>query len=181
MSGHEQPAFGLTFDPRALTDLLQAPSDIRDLALAKLQDVVNANLFGGKLTHELDGLRKVYVDSRSAWRIVYDTRRAPEGTAFRSEIHVVAVRPREQSDVYRTAAARLGIKRRPVDALTHAARGRSPSSAPPAPSPSPDRRHTRAPDFPSPPFPSPRKAPPVDALPQLPRQLRHQPPRRHTA
>lgn len=126
MSGHDQPAFGLTFDPRALTDLLQAPSDIRDLALAQLQDVVNAKLFGGKLTAELDGLRKLYVDSRAAWRIVYDQRRAPEGSAYRTEIHVVAVRPRDRHDVYNTAAARLGIKRRPVDALTHAARSRSP-------------------------------------------------------
>lgn len=126
MSDNDRPAFGLTFDPRALADLLQAPSDIRDLALAKLQDVVNANHFGGRLTHELDGLRKVYVDSASAWRIVYATRRAPDGSDFRSEIHVVAVRPREQSDVYRTAARRLGITPRPVDALTHAARGRSP-------------------------------------------------------
>ncbi|MFG2979414.1 hypothetical protein ACGFYY_41315 [Streptomyces sp. NPDC048331] len=126
MSGHDQPAFGLTFDPRALTDLLQAPSDIRDIALVRLQDVVNAQLFGRKLTRELDGLRKVYVDSHMAWRIVYATRRAPEGSAFRTEIHVVAVGARERNDVYRTAAARLGIKHRPVDALTHAARGRSP-------------------------------------------------------
>ncbi|MEV6730705.1 hypothetical protein [Streptomyces sp. NPDC051364] len=159
MSGNDQPAFGLTFDPRALTDLLQAPSDIRDLALAKLQDVVNANLFGGKLTHELDGLRKVYVDSRSAWRIVYATRRAPEGSAFRTEIHVVAVRPREQSDVYRTAAARLGIKRRPVDALTHAARGRSPQLDTTRTTPKPGPPPYALPGLPQPALPLTPKGP----------------------
>lgn len=48
--GVGQPAFGLSFDPRALTDLLQAPSDIRDLTLAYLQDIVNAQRFGLRLT-----------------------------------------------------------------------------------------------------------------------------------
>ncbi|MFI8105141.1 type II toxin-antitoxin system RelE/ParE family toxin [Streptomyces sp. NPDC086023] len=127
MSGPEpRPAFSLNFDPRAWNDLLAAPSDIRDLALAQLQDVVNARLFGGKLTGDLAGLRKLYVDHRAAWRIVYAQRPAPAGSAFRTEIHVVAVRPRDRHDVYNTAAARLGIKRRPVSALTHAARARSP-------------------------------------------------------
>lgn len=126
MSGEDRPAFGLSFDPRALTDLLQAPGDIRDLALAQLQDVVNARLFGGKLTGDLAGLRKVYVDRQCAWRIVYAQRPAPANSAHRTEIHVVAVRARARHDVYNTAAARLGIKRRPVSALTHAARARSP-------------------------------------------------------
>jgi hypothetical protein len=35
-AGAGQPAFGLSFDPRALTDLLQAPGDIRDLTLVYL-------------------------------------------------------------------------------------------------------------------------------------------------
>ncbi|GLW04251.1 MULTISPECIES: type II toxin-antitoxin system RelE family toxin [Streptomyces] len=127
MSGPEpRPAFGLSFDPRALNDLLAAPGDIRDLALAQLQDVVNANLFGGKLTGDLAGLRKLYVDRHAAWRTVYAQRPAPAGSAHRTEIHVVAIRPRDRHDVYNTAAARLGIKRRPVSALTHAARARSP-------------------------------------------------------
>ncbi|KND28626.1 hypothetical protein IQ64_43625, partial [Streptomyces stelliscabiei] len=95
MSGPEpRPAFGLSFDPRALTDLLQAPADIRDLALDQLQKVVNAQLFGGKLTEELTGYRKLYVDHRNAWRIVYAQRPAPPGASHRTEIHVVAVRPR---------------------------------------------------------------------------------------
>ncbi|MFF0201905.1 hypothetical protein [Streptomyces sp. NPDC005017] len=125
--GHEaRPAFGLSFDPRALTDLLQAPEDIRDLALAQLQDVVNARLFGSKLTRDLAGCRKLYVDHRNEWRIVYAQRPAPANSTHRTEIHVVAVRPRAGHDVYDTARARLGIARRPTSARTHAARTRSP-------------------------------------------------------
>ncbi|MER5567186.1 hypothetical protein ABT083_13380 [Streptomyces goshikiensis] len=156
MSGREQPAFGLTFDPRALTDLLQAPGDIRDLALAQLQDVVNAKLFGGKLTAELEGLRKVYVDSRAAWRMVYAQRRAPEGSAYRTEIHVVAVLPRDRHEVYNTAAARLGIKRRSVSALTHAARARSPQLDTTRPAPKPTYR---LPGLPQPALPLTPKGP----------------------
>ncbi|MCD9193387.1 type II toxin-antitoxin system RelE family toxin [Streptomyces albireticuli] len=132
-----QPAFGLSFDPRALTDLLQAPSDIRDLALAQLQDVVNADLRGGKLAGDLEGYRKIYVDSRNAWRIVYAQRLAPADSAHRTEIHVVAVRQRAGFDVYDTARARLGITRRPTSSRTHAARARSPQLGTRRPTPKP--------------------------------------------
>ncbi|MFK4222211.1 hypothetical protein [Streptomyces sp. NPDC019890] len=138
MSGQEhRPAFGLSFDARALTDLLQAPGDIRDLALAQLQDVVNAQLFGSKLTGDLSGLRKLYVDSRNAWRVVYAQRPAPANSTHTTEIHVVAVRERARNDVYDTVAARLGMNRRPVSALTHAARARSPQLATQRPIPKP--------------------------------------------
>uniref|UniRef100_A0AAU2ADM9 Transposase n=1 Tax=Streptomyces sp. NBC_00093 TaxID=2975649 RepID=A0AAU2ADM9_9ACTN len=139
MSGQDRPAFGLSFDPRALTDLLQAPGDIRDLTLAHLQEVVNARLFGAKLTRDLAGCRKVYVDHRNAWRMVYAQRPAPATSAYTTEIHVVAVRPREAHDVYDTARARLGIARRPLGERTHAARARSPQRGvhPPVPSPGP--------------------------------------------
>src|SRR5205085_8450255 len=134
-------AFGLSFDPRALTDLLQAPGDIRDLALAQLQDVVNARLFGAKLTRDLAGCRKVYVDHRNAWRIVYAQRPAPANSPYRTEIHVVAVRPREAHDVYDTARARLGITRQPMSARTHAARTRSPQLGTRQPIPKPTPRY----------------------------------------
>ncbi|MFI9755756.1 hypothetical protein [Streptomyces collinus] len=130
-----QPAFGLSFDPRALTDLLQAPSDIRDLAFVYLQDVVNAELFGIKLTGDLEGYRKLFVDRRKEWRVVYGVRPAPEGFAYRREIHVVAVRPRAGNDVYDTVGARLGLARRPLSARTHAARSRSPQLTTPGPVP----------------------------------------------
>ncbi|MET8577316.1 hypothetical protein [Streptomyces sp. NPDC005012] len=125
MSG-KVPAFGLTFDPRALTDLLQAPGDIRDLALLQLQEVVNAERFGRELTGDLSGYRKLVIDHRKEWRLVYTVRPAPPTTALRREVHVVAVRPRARNDVYDTVGQRLGMKRRPVSSRTHAARSRSP-------------------------------------------------------
>ncbi|MCX2969444.1 MULTISPECIES: hypothetical protein [Streptomyces] len=139
MNTGQQPAFGLSFDPRALTDLLQAPGDIRDLALAQMQDVVNAELFGTKLTGDLSGYRKLVVDSRKEWRVVYALRPAPPTSAHANEIHVVAVRPRARNDVYDTVGQRLGMTRRPLSARTHAARSRSPqlTTRQPAPKPGP--------------------------------------------
>ncbi|WP_435124550.1 hypothetical protein [Actinacidiphila sp. bgisy144] len=120
------PVFGLAFDPRALTDLLEAPAGIRDLALAQLEDVVAGRLHGAKLVRELAGARKLYIDPSCAWRIVYQQRPAPAGSAHRSEIYVVAVRPRARHDVYTTARERLGLPRKPTDARSHAARTRPP-------------------------------------------------------
>ncbi|MER6031566.1 hypothetical protein [Streptomyces sp. NPDC001851] len=149
MSEGQQPVFGLSFDPRALTDLLQAPSDIRDLTLAYLQEVVNAERFGLRLTGDLEGYRKLFVDARKDWRVVYGIRPAPESSAHRREIHVVAVRPRAGNDVYDEVGRRLGMSRRPLSARTHAARARSPQLA------------TRS--------PLPRSAPLPSAMPGLPR------------
>ncbi|MGW4197066.1 hypothetical protein [Streptomyces sp. NPDC005004] len=132
-----QPAFGLSFDPRALTDLLQAPSDIRDLTLAYLQEVVNARRFGLHLTGDLEGYRKLFIDSRRDWRVVYGVRPAPAESTYRREIHVVAVRPRAGNDVYDTVGARLGMARRPLSARTHAARSRSPQLTTRGPVPRP--------------------------------------------
>ncbi|MCZ0990356.1 hypothetical protein [Streptomyces diastatochromogenes] len=124
--GQQRPAFGLSFDPRALTDLLQAPSGIRDLTLAYLQEVVNAERFGLRLTGDLEGYRKLFVDARKDWRVVYGVSPAPEASAHSREIHVVAIRPRAGNDVYDEVGRRLGMARRPLSARTHAARSRSP-------------------------------------------------------
>ncbi|MEU9246600.1 hypothetical protein [Streptomyces sp. NPDC048385] len=132
-----QSAFGLSFDPRALSDLLQAPGDIRDLTLAFLQDLVNAERFGTRLTGDLEGYRKLVVDSRKEWRVVYAVRPAPATSAHRDEIHVVAVRPRADNDVYDTVGKRLGMTRRPLSARTHAARSRSPQLMTRGPVPKP--------------------------------------------
>ncbi|MGW4345308.1 hypothetical protein ACWEL8_09550 [Streptomyces sp. NPDC004690] len=139
MTAGQQPAFGLSFHPHALTDLLQAPQDIRDLALAALQDVVAAQRFGRCLTGDLEGYRKLIVDARREWRIVYGLRPTPDGSAHRREVHVVAVRPRAGNDVYDTVGARLGMNRRPLSARTHAARSRPPqlTSRAPVPRPAP--------------------------------------------
>ncbi|MDX2821046.1 hypothetical protein PV416_08065 [Streptomyces ipomoeae] len=145
-----QPAFGLSFDPRALTDLLQAPGDIRDLTLAYLQDVVNAERFGVKLTGDLEGYRKLFVDSRKEWRVVYAVRPAPPTSAHRNDIHVVAVRPRAGNDVYDTVGQRLGMARRPLSARTHAARCRSPQLTARGPVPKPGPLPSAMPGLPRP-------------------------------
>ncbi|MGW0708990.1 hypothetical protein ACWD4G_24080 [Streptomyces sp. NPDC002643] len=145
-----QPAFGLSFDPRALTDLLQAPGDIRDLTLAYLQDVVNAERFGIKLTGDLEGYRKLFVDSRKEWRVVYAVRPAPPTSVHRNDIHVVAVRPRAGNDVYDTVGQRLGMARRPLSARTHAARSRSPQLTARGPVPKPGPLPSAMPGLPHP-------------------------------
>ncbi|MGX4693750.1 hypothetical protein [Streptomyces sp. JNUCC 63] len=150
MSGGQQPAFGLSFDPRALTDLIQAPSDIRDLTLAYLQEVVNAERFGTRLTGDLEGYRKLFVDSRKEWRVVYGIRPAPETSAHRREVHVVAVRPRAGNDVYDTVGKRLGMNRRPLSARTHAARSRSPQLTTRGPLPKPGPLPSAMPGLPHP-------------------------------
>ncbi|CAL9415130.1 hypothetical protein [Streptomyces sp. enrichment culture] len=134
-----EPAFALSFDPRALTDLLQAPSDIRDLTLACLQEVVNAQRFGKRLDGDLEGLRKLFVDYRRDWRVVYGVRPAPVESTHHKEIHVVAIRPRAGNDVYDEVGRRLGMTRRPLNARVHAARSRSPqlTTRPPVPRPGP--------------------------------------------
>ncbi|MFE0207371.1 hypothetical protein [Streptomyces sp. NPDC058985] len=124
--GAGEPAFGLSFDPRALTDLLQAPSHIRDITLAYLQEVVNAQRFGLRLDGDLEGYRKLFVDARKDWRVVYGVRPAPADSLHHKEIHVVVLRPRAGNDVYDEVGRRLGMTRRPVSARTHAARSRSP-------------------------------------------------------
>lgn len=150
MSDGQQPAFGLSFDPRALGDLVQAPGDIRDLTLAYLQEVVNAERFGIQLTGDLDGYRKLFVDSRREWRVVYGVRPAPEKSTHRREIHVVAVRPRAGNDVYDTVGARLGMARRPLSARTHAARSRSPQLTTRGPVPKPGPLPSAMPGLPRP-------------------------------
>ncbi|MGP3733010.1 hypothetical protein ACTWJ9_07285 [Streptomyces sp. GDS52] len=150
MSAGQRPAFGLSFDPRALTDLVQAPSDIRDLTLVYLQEVVNTERFGTRLTGDLEGYRKLFVDSRKEWRVVYGIRLAPETSAHRREIHVVAVRPRADNDVYDTVGKRLGMTRRPLSARTHAARSRSPQLATRGPIPKPGPLPSAMPGLPRP-------------------------------
>ncbi|CAL2073664.1 conserved protein of unknown function [Streptomyces murinus] len=157
--GQQRPAFGLSFDPRALTDLLQAPSDIRDLALSYLQELVNAERFGLRLDGDLEGYRKVIVDARREWRVVYGVRPAPANSTHRREIHVVAVRPRAGNDVYDEVGRRLGMRRRPLSSRTHAARSRSPQLM------------TRGPVS--------RPGPPATALPAVPRPAQN-PAHHHT-
>ncbi|MCY0932555.1 hypothetical protein OTB20_41845 [Streptomyces sp. H27-H1] len=122
-----EPVYSLAFDPRALNDLLAAPGDVRDVALSRLQDAVTGRRHGQELTGTLAGFRKIYLDS-ARWRMVYGLRPAPEGASHRSEVFVVALRPRAQYEIYKVVADRLGIAHRPLSALAHAARSRSPQA-----------------------------------------------------
>ncbi|MER5765638.1 hypothetical protein [Streptomyces sp. NPDC002082] len=128
MTGPAEPVYSLSFDPRALNDLLAAPADVRDVALSRLQDAVTGQRHGPELTGTLAGFRKIYIDS-ARWRMVYGLRPAPETSAHRSEVFVVALRPRAQYEIYKVVAERLGIEHRPLSALAHAARARSPQTA----------------------------------------------------
>ena len=131
------PKYAFSADPRALTDLMQAPAEIRDQALMHLQDIVAGQLEGDHLTRELDGYRKVYVDLKKQWRLVYGKRPAPPQSTHPTEVYLVAVRPRARHNIYDTVAARLGLNPGPLSALTHAARARSPQTAAPTPPPGP--------------------------------------------
>ncbi|MFD7013938.1 hypothetical protein [Streptomyces sp. NPDC059928] len=150
MNQGQQPAFGLSFDPRALTDLLQAPSDIRDLTLSYVQEVVNAERSGLPLTGDLEGYRKLFVDSRKDWRVVYGVRPAPPESTYRRDIHVVAVRPRAGNDVYNEVGRRLGMTRRPLSARAHAARSRPPQLITQGPAPRPGPTSSAMPGLPRP-------------------------------
>ncbi|WP_165983963.1 cytochrome P460 family protein [Streptomyces sp. YIM 98790] len=126
MSG---PQYGFAADPRAVEDLLHAPAEMRDQALMRMQEVVNGTLRGRELTANLAGLRKIYIDPAAAWRLVYEERPAPPGSAFAREIYLVAVRPKARNNIYLTVAARLGRHPGPVSARVHAARAASPQAA----------------------------------------------------
>lgn len=130
--------YGLSFHPDALSDLLAAPGDMRDLALARLQEVVRAQVAGGKLRYDLAGYRKLYLGARADWRIVYAHRPAPPGAPRPTEIHVVAMGPRERHEVYHTVRARMGLARPATGPRAHAARSQPPHLRPHTPA-APDR------------------------------------------
>lgn len=137
MTQPQPPAYGLSFNPEALTDLRALPRDIRDRALGLIEDVVRARVTGGALTGELREYRKLYLGERSEWRVVYRLQKAPPGSHHDHEAHVVAVRPRARHDVYDTVRARVNRPRPAVGPRAHAARtlppqmqGRKPHPAP---------------------------------------------------
>ncbi|MGW7456426.1 hypothetical protein [Streptomyces sp. NPDC054797] len=145
------PAFGLSFHPEALNDLLAAPGDMRDLGLALIQDVVRAQVRGPELTAELTGYRKLYLGSRVQYRIVYDYRPAPPGSSHRTNVHIVAVRPRAKHDIYDTVRARVGRPRPAAGPRAYAARSLSPQVRPrPAFTPAPPAAAFPVPGLPAP-------------------------------
>lgn len=140
------PKFAFAADPRALDDLREAPTEIRDLALLALQDLVHGEQRGQRLDdrhgQDLSDCRKLYVDAKVDWRIVYQERPAPAGSTHRREIFLVAMRPRAGFEAYNTAFHRLGRTRMTSSPRATAARARSPRTVPvrTSASPTPQRR-----------------------------------------
>ncbi|GHF27382.1 hypothetical protein GCM10010218_05410 [Streptomyces mashuensis] len=127
------PKFMFAADPRALDDLREAPTDIRDLSLLALQDLVHGEQRGQRLDErwgqDLSDCRKLYVDAKVDWRIVYQERPAPAGSLHKREIFLIAMRPRAGFEAYNTAFHRLG-RTRTTTPRAEAARARSPRNVP---------------------------------------------------
>ncbi len=102
---------GFSAHPEALADLLDAPADVRDLALEYLDRLLRAEVRGPLLDQQGDrdlrGARKLYLDERNAYRLVYTEQRAPGNPRRLLGIHLVAVGRRYNIEVYKTAAERL--------------------------------------------------------------------------
>ncbi|MFE0772203.1 type II toxin-antitoxin system RelE/ParE family toxin [Streptomyces sp. NPDC058861] len=150
------PVYGLSFHPEALTDLRALPRPVQDLALARIEDVVQARITGGKLVDELADYRKLYLGEQSEWRAVYRLRPAPPGATHPTDVHLVAVRPRARHDIYDTVRARENRPRIAIGPRAHAARTLPPQmkdrlQPPPA--------HGPAPAEPSPPQAGPITTP----------------------
>ncbi|WP_157852138.1 hypothetical protein [Kitasatospora sp. NRRL B-11411] len=105
------PPVGFSAHPEALADLLDAPADVRDLALEYLDRLLRAEVRGPLLDQQGDrdlrGARKLYLDERNAYRLVYTEQRAPGNPRRLLGIHLVAVGRRYNIEVYKTAAERL--------------------------------------------------------------------------
>ncbi|MGA5704539.1 hypothetical protein [Peterkaempfera bronchialis] len=109
------PPVGFSAHPEALADLLDAPADVRDLALEYLDRLLRAEVRGPLLDQQGDrdlrGARKLYLDDRNAFRLVYTEQRAPHNPRRLLGIHLVAVGRRYNIEVYKTAAERLQAER----------------------------------------------------------------------
>ncbi|MFF3556170.1 hypothetical protein ACFYXL_22510 [Streptomyces tsukubensis] len=116
---------GLSLDPRVVADLLAAPDAVRDRALTRLAELTTVVPPGGtSLPGELASFREVSIGDGTPWGLVYAHRPAPPASVHRTEVHVVAVRP-VGPRLHDTVRARLGLTR-PLDAMAHASRTRSP-------------------------------------------------------
>lgn len=120
-------ASGLSLDPRVVGDLLAAPDVVRERALTRLAELTTVAPGGTSLPGELAGFREVPLGDGAPWGLVYARRPAPPASVHRTEVHVVAVRP-VGPRLHDMVRARLGLTR-PLDAMVHASRTRSPQLA----------------------------------------------------
>jgi hypothetical protein len=127
---------GFEAHPEALRDLRTVPSWVRDSALLSLQQVIRIQHRGPVLQQhghiDLRGCRKLYLDADAKWRAVYQERPAPRGDQFRRQIYLLAVGPRANVAVYRTAARRLRAMAAAPTAREEAALTRSPHTPGPS-------------------------------------------------
>ncbi|GAV38244.1 hypothetical protein [Streptomyces acidiscabies] len=135
--------FGFAAHPDAIADLRELPSEIRDLALLELQNLVHGSDDCLPLQGRLEGFHKVYVDPSVSYRMVIQFRPTPPASHHQREIYLVAAGTRKDYAVYRTAHQRIAPQHSQEQARVQAARSRSPRAAsgttalPAAPQPTP--------------------------------------------
>ena len=122
--------FAFAAHPDAIADLRELPSEIRDLALLELQNLVHGSNDVLPLKGRLAGFHKVYVDPSVAYRMVVQFRPAPPTSTHRREIYLVAAGSRKDYAVYRSAHLRTGARQdietdSATEARVQAARSRS--------------------------------------------------------
>ncbi|WTD06197.1 hypothetical protein OH717_28275 [Streptomyces albidoflavus] len=122
--------FAFAAHPDAIADLRELPSEMRDLALLELQNLVHGSDDCLPLKGRLASFHKVYVDPEVAYRLVIQFRQAPPTSTHKREIYLVAAGNRKDYAVYRTAHLRIGPQKEvgqdsATQARVQAARSRS--------------------------------------------------------
>jgi hypothetical protein len=126
MTAAPVPRSGLSLDPRVLADLLAAPDDVREQALARIAEATTDPPSGPPLAGDLPGFRELPLGD-SQWGLVHAERPAPLTSPYRTEVHVAAVGP-AGTHLHDLVRGRLG-RTHPASALAHASRTRSPQLA----------------------------------------------------
>ncbi|MFC8640667.1 hypothetical protein ACFUC2_07910 [[Kitasatospora] papulosa] len=98
--------FAFAAHPDAIADLRELPSEMRDLALLELQNLVHGSDDCLPLKGRLAGFHKVYVDPKVSYRLVIQFRQAPPTSTHKREIYLVAAGSRKDYAVYRAAHLR---------------------------------------------------------------------------
>jgi mRNA interferase RelE/StbE len=106
---------GFALLPEALLDLERLPPTVRRHAIGLLYEVAMGRVRGLPLDDRDDlrlaGCRKLYLDHRADWRLVYQETTPASGTLGAHGVVVVAVGAKAGLAVYRDAAARLDFRR----------------------------------------------------------------------
>ncbi|MFD8117501.1 hypothetical protein [Streptomyces microflavus] len=98
--------FAFAAHPDAIADLRELPSEMRDLALLELQNLVHGSDDCLPLKGRLASFHKVYVDPEVSYRLVIQFRQAPPTSTHKREIYLVAAGSRKDYAAYRAAHLR---------------------------------------------------------------------------